>query len=130
MRGHLALRAPAIELQDQVAQAPARLWLQLVGLDHGARRLEQRNAALAGVIVQHLHRGVAEPAFGHVDDALERQVVGRRVDGAQIGQRVADFGAFIEPRTADHAIGQAERHKAVLELAHLERGPHQDRHLH
>ena len=45
---------------------------------------------------------------------------------AQIGERVADFGALVEARAADHAIGQAERDEAVLELAHLERGAHQD----
>src|SRR5207302_9895079 len=39
------------------------------------------------------------------------------------------FGALIKPRTADHAVGQAEGDEAVFELAHLERGPHQDRDL-
>ena len=114
---------------DEIAQAAARLRLQLVGLDHGAGGLEQGNAALAGVVVQHLHGGVAKPALGHVDDALEGEIVGRRIDHAQIGQRVADFGALVEPRAADHAIGQAERDEAVFEFAHLERGPHQDRDL-
>ena len=129
MRGHLALRAPAVEMQDEIAQRPARLRLQLVGLDHGARRLEQGNAALAGVVVQHLHGGVAKPALRDIDDALEGEIVGGRIDHAQVGQRVADFGALVKPRTADHAIGQAERHKTIFELAHLERGPHQDRDL-
>ncbi len=92
----------------------------------GARRLGQRHAALAGVIVQELHRGVAEAALRHVDDALEGEIVGRRIDDAQIGERVADLGALVEARAADHAIGQAERDEAVLELAHLERGAHQD----
>ncbi len=126
VRRDLALGAPAVELHHEVAQAPARLRLQLVGLDHGARRLEQRNPALAGVVVQQLHGGVAESPFGHVDDALEGEVVGRRIDGAQIRQRIADFGALIEPRAADHAVGQAERDEAVLELAHLERCADQD----
>ncbi len=76
-----------------------------------------------------LHGGIAEPALGHVDDALEGEVVGRRIDDAQIGQRVADFGALVEARAADHAIGQAERDKAVFELAHLIGGAHQDRDL-
>jgi len=40
---------------------------------------------------------------------------------------VADFGALVEARAADHAIGQAEGDEAVFELAHLERGAHQDR---
>src|SRR5581483_8245313 len=33
---------------------------------------------------------------------------------------------FVEARAADHAIGQAEGDEAVFELAHLERGAHQD----
>ncbi len=79
--------------------------------------------------MQHLHGGVAKPALRHVDDALKGEIVGRRVDRAQIGQRVADFGALIKPRPADHAIGQAEGHETIFELAHLERSPHQDRDL-
>ena len=81
------------------------------------------------MVVQHLHGGIAKPALRHVDDALEGEIVGRRIDGAQISQRVADFGALVEPGAADHAIGQAERDEAVFELAHLERGAHQDRDL-
>ena len=33
------------------------------------------------MVVQELHRGIAEPALGHVDNALERKVVGRTVRG-------------------------------------------------
>ena len=71
-------------------------------------------------------RGVAEAALGHVDDALEGEIVGRLRDHAQIGERIADFGALVEARAADHAIGQAELDEAVFEFAHLERGAHQD----
>ncbi len=61
-------------------------------------RFGERNALLAGVVVQHLQRGVAEAALGHIDDALEGQIVGRLRDHAQIGERVADFGALVEAR--------------------------------
>ena len=81
------------------------------------------------MIVQHLHGGVAEAALRHIDDALEGKIVGRRIDHAQIGQRIADFGALVKTRPADHAIGQAQRDEPVFELAHLERGAHQDRNL-
>ncbi len=70
--------------------------------------------------------GVAQPAPRHVDDALEGEVVGRRSDAAQIGERVADLGALVEARAADHPVGQAEGDEAVLQLAHLERGADQD----
>ena len=76
--------------------------------------------------MQHLQRGVAEAALGHVDDALESEIVGRLRDHAQIGQRIADFGALVEAGAADHAIGQAELDEAVFEFAHLERGAHQN----
>ena len=78
------------------------------------------------MVVQELHGGVAQPALGHVDDALEGEIVGARMHDTQIGERVADFLALVEARAADHAIGQAERDETVLELAHLERGAHQD----
>ena len=76
--------------------------------------------------MQHLQRGVAEAALGHVDDALEGEIVGRLRDHAQVGEGVADFGALVEARPADHAIGQAELDEAVFEFAHLERGAHQN----
>ena len=43
--------------------------------------------------------------------------------------RVADFQPLVEARAADDAVVQAERDEAVLELAHLEGGAHQDRHV-
>ena len=120
------LDAPAVEGGEEIAQRAARLGLELVGLDHGLRRGGERDAALAGVVVQQLHGGVAEAAPGHVDDALEGEVVGGGVDDAEISQRVADFLALVKSGAADHAIGQAQRDEAILELAHLERGAHQD----
>ena len=129
MRQALELPAPAVEAGHQIAQRPARLGLQFLGRRKRAGRLLQRHAVAARVFVQHLQRGVAEPALGHVDDALEGEIVRRRHHDAEIGQRVADFLPLVEARPADHAIGQPERHEAVLELAHLERRAHQDRDL-
>ena len=126
MRQRMLLRAPAVEAFQQIAQRAARLRFQLVGLDHGAGGVGERHALLARVIVQLLHRGVAKAAPGHIDDALEGEIVGRLVDDAKIGERIADFGALIEARAADDAIGQAERDETVFEFAHLERGAHQD----
>ena len=48
---------------------------------------------------------------------------------AKVGERVADFGALVEPRAADDAIGHADFEEPLLELAHLERGAHQNRHV-
>ena len=126
MRQRVLLFAPALEVRHQLAQRAARFRLHLVGRRRARGGFGQRNALLARIVVQHLQRGVAEAALGHVDDALEGQIVGRLRDHAQIGQRVADFGALVEARPADDAIGQAELDEAVFEFAHLERGAHQN----
>ena len=126
MQGDFALGAPAIEVTDDVAQGAARFRFEFIGLDYGAGRLKQRDAALAAVVVQHLQGGIAKAALRHIDDTFEREIVGRRVDDPQIGQRVADFGALVKPGTSDHAIGQAERDKTIFEFPHLERGAHQN----
>ena len=74
--------------------------------------------------------GFAEAALRHVDDALEGEVVGAAcATTRKIGQRIADFQALVEARAADDAVVEAERDEAVLELAHLEGGAHQDRHV-
>ena len=75
--------------------------------------------ARAGMAVQHLHRRIAKAALRHVDDALEGEIVGGLVDDAQIGERIADFGALVEARAADDAIGHAERHEPIFDFAHL-----------
>src|SRR3546814_12499112 len=56
---------------------------------------------------------VAEAAFGRVDDAFEGEIVGTLVDEAEIGERVADLGAFVEAKTPDDAIGEADRDEEV-----------------
>ena len=129
MRERVALAAPAVEGGDEVAQRLARLGLQFFGPGDQARGFHQRNAVGAGEVVQALQSRVAQAALGHIDDALEREVVGALIDEAQIGESVADFRPLVETRAADHAIGQAERDEPVLEFAHLERGAHQDGHL-
>ena len=98
VRHRILARAPALETRHQLAQREARLRLHLVGGAERRGRFGERDALLAGVVVQHLHGGVAEAALGHVDDALEGEVVGRLRDDAQVGQRVADFGALVEAR--------------------------------
>ena len=51
----------------------------------------------------------ADAAARHVDDALERQVVGRLHHGAHVGDGVADLLPLVEAQAADHAIWHAER---------------------
>ena len=76
---------------------------------------------------QQLQCRLAQTALGKIDDALERQVVVRLVHRAQIRDRVADLGPFVEARAADHQLRQAEMDEALLECARLEARAHQDR---
>ena len=104
----------------------ARGRAQLVGVDQAANRQGQRNVAGPRGLVEQLQGGVAEAALRLVHDALEGEVVGRLLDDAQVSQRVADFQALVEARAAHHPVRQAERDEALLELAGLRAGAHQD----
>src|SRR5436305_12966819 len=76
-----------------------------------------------------LDRCVTDTTLGHIDDAFESEIiVGGRRD-LEISQGIADFLALIEARTADDAIGDAQRDETVLEGAHREGGAHQYRHV-
>ena len=81
------------------------------------------------MIAHDLQRRVAQAARRHIDDTLELEVVGRVRYDFEIGGRVLDFGALIEPRAADHAIGQPQRYEPVFERAHLIAGAYQNRDL-
>ena len=126
VRRDVDLRRPALEAAQQVAQDLARPRLELLAFDEHARRAHQRNAGAPAIGVQHVQRRFAQAAPGQIVDALEGEIVVRLGDAAQIGQRVADFGPLVESRSADHLIGDAERDEALLELAHLERGAHEN----
>ena len=117
--------APARQIADETAERPPRLRRQFVGVQYPRGGMEQRNALGPRQPVQLLHRLVAQAALGHIDDPLERQIVGRLVHQPQIGQRIADFGALIEAEAADDAIGQADLDEAILELAGLVLRAHQ-----
>ena len=80
-----------------------------------------------GVAVDGGDRLVAEAALGLVDDAFEREVVGRLDDQAEVGDCVADLGPLVEAKAADDLIRQADRDEPLLELAGLELGAHEDR---
>ena len=119
-------RAPAVEGGDQVGEAFARFWLQLLGLDDEPRRLHQRHVLRAGKLMQRFEARFAQTTPWRVDDALEFQVVSGVEGHVEIGGRVPDLLALIEARAADHAIGEAERDEAILEGAHLKARPHEN----
>ena len=117
--------APADEVVEQAEQRGARARAELVGRAQIPARGHQALADVARGAAQQLQGRLAEPALGQIDDALEREVVVRLMDHAQIGDRVADLGALVEARAADHAVRQAEIDEALLEGAGLEARPHQ-----
>ena len=69
---------------------------------------------------------IPKTALGRVEDALEGEIVGGLRHAPQIRERIADFRALVEARSADDAIGQAQRDEAIFELAHLERRAHEN----
>jgi len=120
---------PAPEVLNHVEQRLAGLRLHLVGLDQVDGCGQHRHVAGAGIIVQRADGGVSQASLRRVDDALEGEVVGRLADEAEVSHGVTDLEALVEARAADDAVVEAQRDEAVFELAHLERGAHQDRHV-
>src|SRR5690606_8218458 len=102
---------------------------QLVALGKLGRRLQHGDAEGASGVVDLAHGGIAQPALRNIHDTREGEVVGRLADHAEIGHRVAEFLPLVEARAADDAVVEAERDETVLELAHLEGGADQDRHV-
>ncbi len=72
---------------------------------------------------------LTKATFRRVDDALKGQIVCGLGHDAQISHCIADFEAFIETRTTDNPVIEAERHEAIFKFAHLERCAHEDRHV-
>ena len=128
-RERLGLLAPVQELAHQPADGDRSALGQFVAIRQLQRGRRQRQAGAARVRVHRFQRLGAEPALGDVVDALERQVILRLGDEAQIGQCIADLGALVEAETADDAIGNADLDEAVFELAGLVLRTHEDRHL-
>ena len=80
-------------------------------------------------MVDRLQGRGPETAAWYIDYPLESQPVVRLIDNPQIGDRIADFLAFVKARPADDPIGNAEGDKTLFEFPHLETGPHQNRYL-
>ena len=121
--------APAGDVADQPAERLLRCPGQFVGVEDAGGGRRERCAGGAGELVDARDRLVAKAALGDVDDAFEGEVVRRLVDHAEVRQRVADFGAFVEAEAADDLVRHADRDEAVLELAGLVLRADQDRDL-
>ena len=111
--------APAGDIDHQIGERFACLAGQLIGA-HQSRGGDRKWGALgAGNDVDFFDGFVANAAFGHVDDTFERQVVGRLVYDPQIGDGIANFGAFVKAKTADYPIVNADLYEAVFEFTSL-----------
>src|SRR6185503_14018162 len=117
---------PAGEVGDEIAEASARLWRELVAVEQLRRRDEHRLLCMTGALVHGRNPLVAETALGHVDDPLECEVVGWRLDQAEVSDGIADLRAFVKTEAADDLVGQADRDEALLELSGLELGTNED----
>ncbi|MPL84433.1 hypothetical protein SDC9_30398 [bioreactor metagenome] len=126
-RGGADLGVPARDILDEKPQLPARLAADLARRDQPARSVKEAQPRLARQHLDARLRLLAQPALRRVDDTLEGKIVLGRDGQAEIGHCVADLEPFIEPRPADHPIGQADGQEAVLEGAHLVAGAHQNR---
>ena len=124
--GSLAISRQRAMSATKLAEAAAGLGRELVAVEQVRGGEQQRLLRRAGVAVDGRDRLVAEPALGRVDDAFEREVVGRLDDQAEVGDGVADLGALVEAEAADDLVVEADRDEPLLELAGLELGADED----
>ncbi len=105
-----------VQLRDQIAklhQPPGGTRQRFVFVGVGDH-FKQTDAEARRNFKRAVDRRVADPAFGHVDDPAQTDVVVGIVDHGQIGQRVLDFGAFIKPEAADHTIRDTGAHHGAF----------------
>ena len=92
-------------------------------------RLREGDAVALG---QRLEAGlgpVADAALRHVDDPPQRHGVLGVDQHPQVGQRVADLAALVEPHPADHLVRKADPDEHLLEDPGLRVGPVEHRDL-
>ncbi len=82
-----------------------------------------------GVRGEHRLGPVPQPALGHVQDAPDAHRVVRVDDRAQVGDRVLDFPALVEPGAADHLVGQPDPDQHLLQRPGLGIGAVEDGHI-
>ena len=91
------------------------------------RGIPQRDRRPCALLAHDVQRLRADAARGQVHHALERGVVVAIGDQPQIGQRVLDLGALVEPQAAVHPVGNPRRQERFFERARLRVGAVQDR---
>ena len=112
----------AHQLKEQLAQL-----VQLVGKTAGktgdisciGHYLEQGLSAGIGILLQACQCRITNTAARNVDNTQQAQAVMRIIKQAQISQRILDFLALVELRTADHRIGDTALNQHFLEYTRL-----------
>ena len=123
------LFAPACQVGEQALQGPPCRRRQRISFNERRSSLGQGPVHPACLGMERAHRLVAQAPLGDIGDAFERQGVVGGGDDAQVSQRIADFGAFVEAKAADDLVGQADRNEAILESPRLELGADEDCHV-
>ena len=76
--------------------------------------------------LERIHHALADAASRNVDDAAQADIVVRVDDQLEVGQRVLDFFALVEPDAADDLVGNAVAHQRVFNRARLGVGAVED----
>ncbi len=86
------------------------------------KRVERTQALVLGPALEFGESLRTDLAVGHVDDPLQRHLVLRIGDQAQIGQHVLDLFALVELLAADHHVRCATAHELLSQRARLRIG--------
>ena len=92
---------------------------QAVDLVHPLDGLTERDATGSGEEFQSSFGTSSDTSSGNVEDATYRDVVGFVGNGPQVRDGVSHLLAFVEPHSANHAVGQTGADEHVLQGAGL-----------
>ncbi len=88
----------------------------------GANHLPERFAGLFGARFENGDGGGADSARRHIQHAQQRDIIFGMENQPHVGQRVANFGAFVKAESADHAIADAQSPQDLFKRARLRAG--------
>ena len=121
--------APARQALNKDAKLFRPLAADSFLFEQDPRSFDERNPVGPRAGLDLLLCDIAKAALGRVHDPLKRKVVVGADHEAEIRHRVADFQTLIEPRPADHAVGQTDGQEPIFKRPHLVRRAHEDCHV-
>ena len=90
------------------------------------QRLDEADPLAVGEQRQSSLGPLADAALGHVEDPPQVDRVGRVGQDPEVGQRVLDLAPLVEPRAADHLVGQLGPDEDLFQGPGLGVGPVED----